>query len=122
MHSYLKSIGFSEIGGKKEVDKILKDVVNNYDEKVVVEDRPNHLFAELSKIYGCDFGITVCGEYDENNEFQMEYYFPYFRGTGIATQEEVMIEKHAGKESFAGAIDDVRVGVTIIFYLQNAGA
>ena len=33
-----------------------------------------------------------------------------------------MIEKHAGKESFAGAIDDVRVGVTIIFYLQNAGA
>ena len=119
MHSYLKSIGFSEIGGKKEVDKILKDVVNNYDEKVVVEDRPNHLFAELSKIYGCDFGITVCGEYDENNEFQMEYYFPYFRGTGIATQEEVMIEKHAGKESFAGAIDDVRVGVTIIFYLQN---
>ena len=37
MHSYLKSIGFSEIGGKKEVDKILKDVVNNYDEKVVVE-------------------------------------------------------------------------------------
>ena len=122
MHSYLKSIGFSEIGGKKEVDKILKDVVNNYDEKVVVEDRPNHLLAELSKIYGCDFGITVCGEYDENNEFQMEYYFPYFRGTGIATQEEVMIEKHAGKESFAGAIDDVRVGVTIIFYLQNAGA
>ena len=59
MHSYLKSIGFSEIGGKKEVDKILKDVVNNYDEKVVVEDRPNHLFAELSKIYGCDFGILV---------------------------------------------------------------
>ena len=54
-------------------------------------------------------------------EFQMEYYFPYFRGTGITMQEEVVIEKHAGKESYAGACDDLRIGVTIIFYLQNAG-
>lgn len=121
MHSYLKSIGFSGINGKKEVDRILNDVILHYDEKTVVEDRKKHLFAEISKTYGCDFGITVCGEYDENNEFQMEYYFPYFRGTGITTQEDVVIEKHAGKESYAGACDDVRIGVTIIFYLQNAG-
>ena len=121
MHSYLKSIGFSDISGKRELNEILEDVIKNYDEKIVAEDRKNHLFAELSKMYGTDFGITVCGEYDEKNEFQMEYYFPYFRGTGITMQEEVTIEKHAGKESFAGACDDIRVGVTIIFYLQNAG-
>lgn len=121
MHSYLKAIGFSNIAGKKELDKILNDVINNYDEKTVVEDRNSHLFTELSKMYGCDFGITVCGEYDENNVFQMEYYFPYFRGTGITMREDLVIEKHAGKESFAGACDDMRVGVTIIFYLQNAG-
>lgn len=121
MHSYLKSIGFSGVSGKKEVDRILKDVILHYDEKTVIEDRKDHLFAEISKTYGCDFGITVCGEYDENNEFQMEYYIPYFRGTGITTQEDVVIEKHAGKESYAGACDDVRIGVTIIFYLQNAG-
>ena len=36
-------------------------------------------------------------------------------------REEVTIEKHAGKESFAGACDDLRIGVTVIFYLQNAG-
>ncbi len=103
------------------MDRILKDVILHYDEKTVIEDRKNHMFAEISKTFGCDFGITVCGEYDENNEFQMEYYFPYFRGTGITTQEDVVIEKHAGKESYAGACDDVRIGVTIIFYLQNAG-
>ena len=43
MHSYLKSIGFSDISGKKELDGILKDVIQNYDEKIVVEDRENHL-------------------------------------------------------------------------------
>lgn len=120
MHSYLKSIGFSDINGKKELDIILEDVIQNCDEKIVVEEN-GHLFTELSKMYGPDFGITVCGEYDENDEFQMEYYFPYFNGTGITLQEEVFIEKHAGKESFAGACDDMRIGVTIIFYLQNAG-
>jgi hypothetical protein len=121
LHSYLKAIGFSDIAGKKDLDAILQDVIENYDEKTVVEDRSNHLFTELSKMYGCDFGITVCGEYDEKNQFQMEYYFPYFRGTGITMQEEVFIEKHAQKESYAGACDDMRVGVTVIFYLQNAG-
>lgn len=50
----------------------------------------------------------------------MEYYFPFFRGTGITTQENVLIERHVGKESYAGAVDDIRIGVTIIFYLQNA--
>ena len=121
MHSYLKAIGFSDITDKKKLDQILKEVIHTYDEKIVVEDGKHHLFAELSKMFGCDFGITVCGEYDENHEFQMEYYFPYFRGTGITLREQVSIEKHAGKESFAGACDDMRIGVTIIFYLQNAG-
>ena len=51
----------------------------------------------------------------------MEYYYPYFRGTDISTKEDVIVEKHAGKESYAGACDDVRIGVTLIFYLQNAG-
>lgn len=120
MHSYLKSIGFSDIAGKKELDVILKEVIHNCDEKTVVDEN-GHLFTELSKMYGPNFGITVCGEYDENNVFQMEYYFPYFYGTGVTMQEEVIIEKHAGKESFAGACDDMRIGVTVIFYLQNAG-
>lgn len=121
MHSYLKAVGFSEISGKKELDSILNNVINEYDEKIVAAGRAGHSFIELIKRYGDDFGIVVCGEYDENNEFQMEYYFPYFFGTGITLQEEVIIEKHAGHESFAGACDDMRIGVTIIFYLQNAG-
>ena len=121
MHSYLKAGGFSEISGKKELDGILNNVINEYDEKIVAAGRAGHFFTELVKKYGDDFGIVVCGEYDENNEFQMEYYFPYFFGTGITLQEEVIIEKHAGHESFAGACDDMRIGVTIIFYLQNAG-
>ena len=121
MHSFLRSIGFSEMKTKKDLDIILNQVMDRYDEKVLAEAESGQLFAQISKDYGCDMGISVCGEYDENDEFQMEYYFPYFKGTGITTQEKMMVERHAGTESYAGACDDVRIGVTVIFYLQNGG-
>ncbi len=86
-----------------------------------MENYEGRLFAEISKEFGYDCGITVCGEYDENNTFHMEYYFPYFSGSQITSYEEIVVERHAGKESFAGACDDMRVGISLIFYLLNAG-
>jgi len=119
VHSYLRAVGFSEIKKRREIEEIIKEVIETYDEKNVVEDYEDGIFAEFSKNYGCDCGITVCGQYDENNEFHVEYYFPFFRGTGITTDENVVIERHAAQQSFAGACDDLRIGVTLIFYLQN---
>lgn len=119
MHSYLHAIGFGEFESRKEWEKILDEVIHSYDSKQVV-DEGNRLFAEMSKSYGDDIGITVCGEYDENDQFRMEYCFPYFQGTGITTKEEVIVERRAEKECFSGACDDMRIGVTLIFYLSNA--
>lgn len=120
MHSYLRAVGFSEIKKRRQIEEIIQDVIETYDEKNIIEDYEDGVFAEFSKNYGCDCGITVCGQYDEKNEFHVEYYFPFFRGTGITTDENVVIERHAAQQSFAGACDDLRIGVTLIFYLQNA--
>ena len=49
----------------------------------------------------------------------MEYYYPYLCGRSISTREPAEVEKHAEKESYAGICDEVRIGVTLIFYLQN---
>ena len=120
MHSYLRAVGFSDIS-KKEMKEIINEIVRDYDEKMIVDEDNHRLFAEISKSFGYDCGITVCGEYDENDEFQEEYYFPYFRGTGITTREDIIVERRSEKECFSGACDDVRIGVTLIFYLANAG-
>lgn len=119
MHSYLKSVGFSKVKKREKIREILLDVVQNYDEKTAVKDYPDGIFVEFSKSYGSNCGITVCGQYDEKNRFHIEYYFPFFRGTGITTQEQVTVERHADKEAFSGACDDLRIGITLIFYLQN---
>lgn len=120
MHSYLRAVGFSDIKSREGIKEIIGDTVRNYDEKVAVEDHKDGVFVEFSKNYGCDCGITVCGQYDEYNRFYVDYYFPFFRGTGITTQEQVTVERHLDKESFAGACDDLRIGITLIFYLQDA--
>ena len=120
MHSFLKAIGFSQISKREEMKKIILDVIKNYDKKNVIQDYPDGTFAEFSRNYGNDCGITVCGQYDEEDRFHVEYYYPFFHGTGVTTQEAVTVEKHVDRNAFSGACDDLRIGITLIFYLQNA--
>ena len=120
MHSFLKAVGFSQISKREEIKKIILDVIKNYDKKNVIQNYPDGTFAEFSRNYGNDCGITVCGQYDEEDRFHVEYYYPFFRGTGVTTQEAVTVEKHVDKNAFSGACDDLRIGITLIFYLQNA--
>lgn len=37
----------------------------------------------------------------------------------MSSYEDVSVERHAEKESYAGICDDIKVGVSLIFYLQN---
>lgn len=119
MHSFLKSIGFSRIHTIREQDELIGEVLRSYDLKKVAADRNNQLFAQISKDYAQDMGITVCGYYDDENLFHMEYYYPYFNGTQITSYQQIAVEKQAGAEAYAGACDDLRVGTTLIFYLLN---
>ena len=59
MHSYLRAVGFSEIKKRRQIEEIIQDVIETYDEKNIIEDYEDGVFAEFSKNYGCDCGITV---------------------------------------------------------------
>lgn len=118
MHNFLKSIGFKNLTKKKDLDILINDIIKNPDKKVITEDAKGNVFAELSKKYGESIGIAVRGEYVEE-EFQMDYYYPYFIGSGVSTEEKVEVEKRSDREAYAGVCDEVRLGVTLIFYLQN---
>lgn len=119
IHSFLRSIGFRDIKKKADLYKILEDIINNPDTQTVEQDENGNSFAECRKEFGEDFGIAVCGDFINTNEFRMEYYYPYLIGTGITTEEPIEIERHSEKESYAGICDEIRLGVTLIFYVQN---
>ena len=118
MHKFLRAVGFSDIT-KDELEKIFKKIIEHPTVQKCAEDSEGNEFAELTKEFGDFFGISLRGTFDEADEFHMDYYYPYFCGNTISTNEIPDIEKHAEKESYAGVSDEVRVGVTLIFYLQN---
>jgi hypothetical protein len=118
MHKFLRTVGFSDIR-KRDLEIILKEVIDRPELIKVARDSEGNEFAELSRSFATDIGITVRGRYNENQEFDLEYYFPYVMGDCITTREQIDIEKHAEKESYAGVCDELNLGVTLIFYLQN---
>ena len=120
MHRYLRAIGFSNLKSRLQVNNLLAYVIHNADEKKYTSTNDmDIMFAEYSMDFAENLGITVRGEFNEENQFVFDYYFPYSRGTQISSYEDISIERHAEKESYAGICDDIKVGVSLIFYLQN---
>ncbi|MBR3635948.1 MAG: DUF3881 family protein [Lachnospiraceae bacterium] len=119
MHKYLAAIGFSQIKNRKDFNKLVMMCINDSTERSYTSNTDDTMLAILSKEFAPGVGLTVCGEYDDSNTFTYEYSYPYLRGTGITTSEDITIERHADKESYAGVCDDINMGITLIFYLQN---
>lgn len=129
MHRYLRAIGFSGIKKREELRALIDEVVriglseNRIEDYLstrdITVDEEDRTYAELSLDFVHGAGICIRGEFDEDGRFLYEYYFPYVRGENVSSTEDVTVERHAEKESFAGVCDDVKVGVTLIFYLQN---
>ena len=118
MHKFLRAIGFSDIT-KKDLEMILDEVIARPEIMKITKDSEGNEFAELSGSFAANMGITVRGTYEEDDSFHMDYYYPYLFGTSITTQEQIDVEKHAEKESYAGVCDEMNLGVTLIFYVQN---
>lgn len=119
MHSYLRSVGFSNIKKREDLEQILGMVMAQPTEKYVTSERENYVEAELAKDFSDRLGVAVRGEYDEKGFFHLEHYYPYFKGKLTSIREEVAINKRVDTDAYTGMCDDLRIGVSLIFYLQN---
>lgn len=118
MHRYLRAIGFSS-KTRKEIHELVTDSIRKSDRRGYTLSTDDVMLAEFSRDYADSMGITVAGTFDDEDKFHTEYYFPYLTGTGISSYEDISVEKHAAEDSYAGICDDIRVGISVIFYLQN---
>ena len=120
MHSFMRAIGFEQLNNV-QLEELLNKVVASHDYIHTATDSQGNEFVQYTMHIGESMGICACGSYLENGEFSMDYYYPFFLGSGITSHEQVGIEKHADKESYAAVCDDIKVGVTLIYFLQNVG-
>lgn len=119
MHKYMRAIGFSRLSDRREEQRLITDIIINATHRSYTANSENTILAEFCEDFAQDIGIAVCGEFDEEEKFTYDYFYPYLRGTGVSSCEDVSVERHADKESYAGVCDDIKVGVSLIFYLQN---
>ena len=119
MHEYLRAVGFSDIREKAELSNLLRMTEESYQCERTSGNRNGKDFSERKKEFAPGMGILLRGEYDEEGNYQRDYYLPYFQGKQEKLYDTVTVERHAEKESYAGVCDDLSLGVSIIFYVQN---
>ena len=119
MHQYLKAIGFNNLKTKKDIKELLNQVETTFTHQTIVSYQNWADYCEFQKEYGQNVGITLCGELDEFENFDADYYFPYFEGSGVTTYADVIVEKRIEKEEYVGICEDPKVGISLIFHLQN---
>lgn len=117
MNLYLKALGFSDMDSKEEkrfVQTAVKQCVN---EGFVLKQELFKRGIVVVRV-SPSTGIYIYGRY-EGKRFIYEYSFPFVMGDRVTDNDELTIERHLDKESFAVICDELRTGVTLIFYLQN---
>ncbi len=119
MHKYMRAIGFSKLSDRQEQQKLITDIILSATHRSYTSNGDETILAEFCEDFAENMGIAVCGEFDAEDKFTYDYFYPYLRGRGISSYEDVSVERHAEKESYAGICDDIKVGVSLIFYLQN---
>ena len=120
MHSYLRPIGFSRYINKVRVNDIIKRVMEKPDYRNELMVTTEETIFEFRKEFAEDMGIVVHGIVNEKQDYEIEYYFPYYNGKNVHVMEDISIEKNVAVSSYYGACEDVRLGVSLIFYLQNS--
>lgn len=119
MHKYLRAVGFSKLKTKRQINELISLIVKDADERLYTSLDNDTMLAEYNLHFGKNMGVCVRGEYDDSNQFLLDYYVPFFVGSHTSSYADISVERHAEKESYAGVCDDIKVGVSLIFYLQN---
>ncbi len=119
MHSYLRAVGFSKCKTRKQLENIYSTALRNPNRKMITTISIDTSLIQFEKDFGPSFGLTLVGEYGIDGDLSIEHYYPYIKGSSNIEMERIYIEKQTDKESYAGVCEDTRLGMSLIFFLQN---
>lgn len=119
MHKFLRSIGFGGYQKKKEIGKLLDELAQSAVRMKQVEIDQDTKLCEIRAEAAPGMGIVMVGELDEQGNFDREYYYPYMTGTDSSSTADCSVQRHTEKETYAGLLDENRVGISLIFYVAN---
>lgn len=119
MHKFLRAVGFSMYQKKRDIEKLIDELTENKERMNVIQLDSETNLCEVRAEVAPGMGICAVGELDEQDEFQCEYYFPYLLSHLVSSEADCSIQRHTEKETYAGLLDEFKVGISLIYYLEN---
>lgn len=121
MNKFMRAIGFSRQLKRKELSALIAYEIHQCDQRAYTsnDEDEDSILAQYDLSMGGPFGICVCGQFDEKDQFFPDYWYPYLRSDEISSGEGISVEPRIDNDTYAGVCEDLRVGVTLIFRLQN---
>ena len=122
MHRFLRTVGFSKYQKKHRIDELMKNLVDHADakqiRKIQLDEETN--LCEVRAELAPSMGVAIYGEMDETGDIKPEYYVPYMLSQDPSSDAECSIQRHTDRETYAGFLDEYKVGISLIYYLENA--
>lgn len=119
MHSYLRAIGFSKLKNKREQNTLITSALENATDKMEIEIGSGIRLVQINRSFGKNLGISIIGEYDNEEILSIDHFFPFCLGYHTTEQADIQIEPHTDKEAYSAVSEDYNLGMTLIYNLQN---
>ena len=121
MHRFLRTVGFSKYQKKHKIEGLMKDLVDHADSeqirKIQLDEETN--LCEVKAEMAPGMGVSIYGEMNETGEITPEYYVPYLLSEEPSSSADCSIQRHTDRETYAGLLDEYKVGISLIYYLEN---
>ena len=119
MHKFLRATGFSMYQKKRDIEALM-DLLQKQPSmtRCVQVDQETNV-CEMRAEVAPGLGISVIGELNEEGKFEREFYLPFLESEQESSNAECSIQRHAERETYAGMADETRIGISLIFYVQN---
>lgn len=119
MHKFLRTIGFSQYTKKRDIEQLLSEFTKERNHVRTLQIDEDTTLSEIRVETAPGMGLALVGEFDTEDRFHMEYYFPYVKSVEETSSVDCSIQRHTEKETYAGLLDEYRVGISLIYYLEN---
>ena len=105
--------------GRKEVNALYRAAKEKPDSVREILHTEGYEFVEIRKEVAPGIGIAFRGVIEEDGTFSKDYYFPYREAEHISSKEEMEIYRLSDKEGYLGICDDLKLGVDLVFFIQD---
>ena len=119
MHKFLKSVGFSMCRREKDIKAVLRTLARDPASVRYYQLDYDTTICEIKCEVAPGIGVAIYGEMDERDDMEIEYYYPYLESSEVSSSEYCTLQRHIDRETFAGMLEEYKVGLSLIFYLLN---